>query len=45
MFCMLADLYTHQFHGYVFTKGRYPEYMIRYFKNHHCMPEFEEGDE
>ena len=19
--------------------------MIRYFKNHHCMPEFEEGDE
>ena len=44
MFCMLADLYTNQFHNYVYTYGHYPKYMETYFKNHNCYPHFEEGD-
>lgn len=45
MFCYLADLYTNQFHNYVYTYGHYPKYMEAYFKNHNCFPKFYPGDE
>ena len=44
LFCMLADLYTQQFHNYVYSFGEYPDYMIAYLKNHNCYPIFEPED-
>lgn len=29
----------------VYANGKYPEYVIRYFKKHRCMPQFEKNDE
>lgn len=45
LFCLLADLYTNQFHNYVYTYGCYPKYMTEYLNNHNCFPHFEPEDE
>lgn len=39
------DERLNQFYFEVFANGKYPDYMLRYLDNHHCMPKFEENDE
>jgi 6-phospho-beta-glucosidase len=45
LFCCLADLYTNQFHNFVYTYGYYPSYMEGYLKHHGWYPEFLPEDE
>lgn len=45
MFCYLADLYTNQFHNFVFAFGYYPKYMESYLKSHNWFPKFLPDDE
>ncbi|WP_239984765.1 glycoside hydrolase family 1 protein [Sporolactobacillus pectinivorans] len=39
------DERLNQFYFEVYANGKYPDYMVQYLKNHHCFPQFEQGDE